>query len=75
MGLLDQQVPQPGDRDTVNITAAELRAIADAVESLAQVRGSVSAIDVGGLQVGLRRTSNQYDGDSYVVTSVTRHAR
>lgn len=54
MGLLDQQVPHPNDRDTVNITADELRAIADAVESLAQIRGSVSAIEVGGLQVGLR---------------------
>lgn len=75
MGLLDQQVPHPNDRDTVNITAAELRAIADAVESLTQVRGSVSAIEVGGLQVGLRRTSNQYDGDQYVITSITRTSR
>ncbi|MCW6003893.1 hypothetical protein K1W54_04755 [Micromonospora sp. CPCC 205371] len=75
MGLLDQQVPHADDQNTLNLTAAELHAVAEAVESLTQVRGSVSAIEVGGLQVGLRRTSNQYDGDQYVITSIARTPR
>ena len=75
MGLLDQQVPHPGDRDALAITAPELRAIADAVEALTQVPGSVPAIEVGGLQVGLRRHSDQREGDWYVITSIARGAR
>jgi hypothetical protein len=73
MGLLDQQVPYPGpDGGTLEITAAELHAIADAVESLTAIRGTVPAIDVGGLRITLRRNSNQRDGDWYTIVAITR---
>jgi hypothetical protein len=73
MGIPDQQVPSPGpDSGTLSITAAELHAIADAVESLTAVRGTVPAIDVGGLRITLRRNSNQCDGDWYTITAITR---
>jgi hypothetical protein len=74
MGLLDEQVPYPGpDGVTLpDVTAAELHAIADAVESLTAIRGTVPAIDVGGLRVTLRRKSNQHDGDWYTITAITR---
>jgi hypothetical protein len=73
MGLLDQQVPYPGpDSGTLEITAAELHAIADAVESLTAIRGTVPAIDVGGHRITLKRHSDQRDGDWYTITAITR---
>jgi hypothetical protein len=73
MGLLDSQVPYPGpDSGDLSLDVADLRVIADAVESLTAVPGTVPAIDVGGLRVTLRRNSNQRDGDWYTITAITR---
>lgn len=57
MGLLDQQIPFP-----LKLTVFELRAIAEAVESLTAVRAEVPYLDVAGHRVG----------DWYTVTSITR---
>lgn len=67
MGLLDQQIPFP-----LKLTVFELRAIAEAVESLTAVRAEVPYLDVAGHRVGLQRHSDQRDGDWYTVTSITR---
>lgn len=72
MGLLDEQVPFGTQTSQLALTVAELRAIADAVESLTAVRGSVPAIDVGGHRVELKRHSAQRDGDWYTITAITR---
>lgn len=76
MGLLDQQVPFPGDTTPgpLALTVFELRAIADAVESLTAVRGQIPYVDVAGHRVGLERHSDQRDGDWYTVTAITRVA-
>lgn len=74
MGLLDQQVPHPIQRDQapLALTAAELRAIADTVEGLNQVRGRVDSVIVGQHRIALERHSDQRDGDWYTVTEISR---
>lgn len=71
MGLLDQQVPYP-DRATLALTAFDLRAIADTVEGLTQVRGRVDSVIVGEHRVELERHSADRDGDWYTVTAISR---
>lgn len=54
------------------LDVADLRAIAEAVEGLAGVRGLVPSIDVGGHRITLKRHSNQRDGDWYTITAIGR---
>ena len=77
MGLLDAQVPHPGQHDQpmLALTAFDLRALADTVESLGQVRGRVDSVIVGQHRIELERHSDQRDGDWYTVTAITRAER
>lgn len=55
---------------TPNLTASSLRAIAEALESLAKIKARVSTIDVDGLHVRVQRHDDQRDGAHYTVLSI-----
>lgn len=62
--------------DGLELTAHDLRAIADGLDSLAGVPGVLlDRVAVHGYRVTVQRRDSQMDGASYVVTGIERERR
>lgn len=59
----------------LELTAHDLRAIADGLDALAGAKVRVQHCEVHGYRVSVQMRDSQMDGVSYVVTGIEREAR